>query len=180
MRGFAYRSMTKAKYLMKTLKFNHAAIWVAIVLSQVIPLGWYAIFADRWQTLNDLTDTYIEANQGNWLFVISLLAGVAAIYLLAWIFRRLPVTNAQSGLVIGIVIGGVFNMASLITINMFSFRPLELAFIDGGANVLVYGVAGLILGAWRKYDNDGVAEPADSEVELTGSSQGTTSPRGRP
>jgi len=154
---------------MKTLRFNHAAIWVAIILSQLIPLGWYTIFADRWQTLNDLSDEYIEANQNNWLFVISLLGAVLAIYLLAWLFKRLPVTTAQSGLIIGIFIGAFFNMSSLITINMFSFRPFELAFIDGGANVLVYGVAGLILGGWRKYQEDDPApKPDDPEVEMAG------------
>lgn len=166
---------------MKTLKFNHAAIWVAIVLSQLIPMGWYAIFADRWQTLNDITDEYIEANQSSWLFVISLLGGIVAIYLLAWLFKRLPVTNAQSGLVIGLLVGAVFNMSSLITINMFSFRPLELAFIDGGANVLVYGVAGLILGGWRKYkEYEPGAKSQEPEVELTGSSGGTNSPGSHP
>ena len=88
---------------MKTLKFNHAAIWVTIVLSQLIPLGWYAIFADRWPTATNVFDKYTAVNQSNWLFVVSLLGSLVAIYVLAWLFKRLPVTNAQSGLVIGVI-----------------------------------------------------------------------------
>lgn len=60
--------------------------------------------------------------------------------------------ESEVGLITGLILGATFNMASLITINMFSFRPVELAVIDGGANVLVFAVAGLILGAWRKYE----------------------------
>lgn len=137
---------------MKRLKFNHLAIWVAIILSQAIPLGWYTLFEGRWMTLNNLTAEYVDANQSSWLFVTSILGGVLSMYVLAWIFKRLPIESGRAGLLTGLIIGATFNMVSLITINMFSFRPIELAFIDGGANVLVFAVAGLILGAWRKYE----------------------------
>jgi len=137
---------------MKRLKFNHAAIWTCIVISQLIPLGWYSIFQERWMTLNDLTEEYIEANQSSWLFVASVLGGVVSMYVLAWLYRQLPIESARAGLITGLIIGLAFNMISLFTINMFSFRPIELAVIDGGANVLVFAVAGLILGAWRKYE----------------------------
>ena len=166
---------------MKTLKLNHAAIWVTIVLSQLIPLGWYAIFADRWPTATNVFDKYIAVNQSNWLFVVSLLGSLVAIYVLAWLFKRLPVTNAQSGLVIGVIIGAILNVFSLMTINMFAANPLEMALIDGGVNVIVYGVAGLILGSWRKYEeHEPGAKPQEPEVELTGSSGGTNSPGSRP
>ncbi|MCB0583163.1 MAG: DUF1761 domain-containing protein [Phaeodactylibacter sp.] len=138
---------------MKKLKFNHLAIWCCIILSQIIPLAWYSIFQGRWMTLNDLTQEYIEANQSSWLFAISILGGILSIYVLAWLFRRLPVESGRAGLITGLIIGAAFNMVSLVTINMFSFRPVELAFIDGGANVLVFAMAGLILGAWRKYES---------------------------
>ncbi|MCB0588127.1 MAG: DUF1761 domain-containing protein [Phaeodactylibacter sp.] len=137
---------------MKRLKFNHLAIWSCVVLSQIVPLVWYSIFEDRWMTLNNLTAKYIEANQSSWLFVTSILGGVVSMYVLAWIFRRLPVESGRAGLITGLIIGAAFNMISLITINMFSFRPVELAVIDGGANVLIYALAGLVLGAWRKYE----------------------------
>ena len=67
------------------------------------------------------------------------------------------------------------------TINMFAANPLEMALIDGGVNVIVYGVAGLILGSWRKYEeHEPGAKPQEPEVELTGSSGGTNSPGSRP
>lgn len=160
---------------MKTLKLNHAAIWLAIILSQVIPLGWYAIFSDHWQTFSEVLSKYVEANQSNWLFVAGLLGGVLAIYLMAWLFERLPVTTAQSGLVAGILIGAIFNMTSLNTMNLFSAQPLEMAFIDEGANILAYGIAGLVLGFWRKYEEEDTAgkkeiepEEEESEIELAG------------
>jgi hypothetical protein len=35
--------------------------------------------------------------------------------------------------------------------NLSSFRPYELSWIDGGCNIVIYAIAGAILGGWRKY-----------------------------
>lgn len=150
---------------MKTLKFNHLAIWLSIFLSQAIPLVWYSVFSDRWMTLNDLTEEYIQANQNSWFFLISLLGSTIAIYVLAWLFIRLPIESARSGMITGLIIGAAFNITSLLTINMFSYRPLELVVIDGAANVIVYGIAGLILGGWRRYRTEPGHNPASTTQE---------------
>ncbi len=150
---------------MKTLKFNHLAIWLSIFLSQAIPLVWYSIFSDRWMTLNNLTEEYIQANQNSWFFLISLLGSTIAIYVLAWLFIRLPIESARSGMITGLIIGAAFNITSLLTINMFSYRPLELVIIDGTANVIVYGIAGLILGGWRRYRTEPGHNPTPAAEE---------------
>ena len=55
-------------------------------------------------------------------------------------------------MIAGLIIGLAFNIVSLMTIQMLAIRPLELALIDESANALDFGVAGLILGAWRQYE----------------------------
>ncbi|MCB0556385.1 MAG: DUF1761 domain-containing protein [Phaeodactylibacter sp.] len=137
---------------MKQLKFNHYAIWLSIILSQAIPLLWYSLFSERWKTLREIEHSYLQPSDTSWFFGISILGSVVAMYLLAWLFRRMTVESAREGMIAGLIIGLAFNIVSLMTIQMLAIRPLELALIDESANALVFGVAGLILGSWRQYE----------------------------
>ncbi|MCB0570887.1 MAG: DUF1761 domain-containing protein [Phaeodactylibacter sp.] len=136
---------------MKKLAFNHYAIWLSIILSQAIPLAWYSLFSTRQAALQELAK-YTQTSDTSWFFGISILGGVVAMYLLAWLFRRMTVDSAREGIIAGLLIGLAFNIVSLLTIEMLSVRPLELVLIDEGANALVFGAAGLVMGAWRKYE----------------------------
>jgi xanthosine utilization system XapX-like protein len=85
------------------------------------------------------------------LYLVGLLGALIAMYVLEWILIRLNIDSAREGLVAGLMIGVVFNIFSLITIYSFAEEPIEIAMIDFGANALVFLFAGLLLGAWRKY-----------------------------
>lgn len=134
---------------MKKQKINHAAVWVSIVLSQVIPFLWYRIFSftPYYEPISERVD---QTTATPLLYVYGLLAGMIAMYLLANLFIRLDVDSAPEGMVTGLIIGVVFNFFSLITIYTFSQHPIEIAMIDFGANALIFLVGGLVLGAWRK------------------------------
>ncbi len=136
---------------MKRQKINHPAVWVAIVLSQVIPALWHRVFrfTPYYESLPERVDESLSTPA---LYVIGFLAAVVAMYLLEGLFIRLNVDSAQDGLVTGLIIGVVFNVFSLITIYSFSAHPIEIGLIDFGANALVFLAAGLVLGGWRKYE----------------------------
>ncbi|MDX1665664.1 MAG: DUF1761 domain-containing protein [Saprospiraceae bacterium] len=136
---------------MKRLRINHAAVWVCIVLAQIIPLLWYTALGSQWMAANELSQEFIEENQNIGPYIVSILASIVSMYVLAMIFRRMEIESARSGATTGLLIGIAFNTLSIITINVFSFRPLVLAVIDGGVNAVVFLVAGAILGGWRKY-----------------------------
>ena len=40
---------------MKKLKINYWAVIVVVVLSQLVPMIWYGVFAEQWMELNGLT-----------------------------------------------------------------------------------------------------------------------------
>jgi hypothetical protein len=133
---------------------NHPAVWVAIVLSQVIPLLWYRIFSftPYYESLSER----VEQTSGTpALYIIGFLGGVVAMYLLEGLFIRLGVDSVVDGLVTGLIIGVVFNVFSLITIYSFSAFPIEIGLIDFGANALIFLAGGLVLGAWRRYKLEG-------------------------
>ena len=136
---------------MKKQKINHPAVWVAIVLSQVIPVLWHRLFrfTPYYEPIGDRLD---EVYSTPALYIVGFLAAIVAMYLLESLFIRLNVDSGQDGLVTGLIIGVVFNVFSLITIYSFSAHPIEIGLIDFGANALIFLAAGLVLGGWRKYE----------------------------
>ncbi len=139
---------------MKKLKLNYLAILAVVIISQVIPMIWYGIFADQWMEMNGLTMDYIMANDSNSPYFVALIASLVFAVILAWLFKRMNIESAKDGFITALAMGIPFSLLNLMTIYMFSFRPYELVWIDGGENLLIWGVAGLILGGWRKYESN--------------------------
>ena len=137
---------------MKRQSFNHKAIWLCIVLSQFIPLLWYSIFSDGALSFGDIMNKYLEADMNSWLFVASVVGAVAAFYFMAWMFIQIPVDSGQGGLIAGLLIGATFNLVSIMTAGALLAESISFAIADTVANVLVFGLTGLILGEWRHYE----------------------------
>ena len=58
-----------------------------------------------------------------------------------------------NGLGIALLISFTFVFLNHMTGDMFSHRPYELSWINGGYNLTQMAILGLILGGWRKYKN---------------------------
>ena len=136
---------------MKELKINHLAVVIIVVIGQLIPMGWYGLLAKPWMAYNELTMEYIQANQSTTPYIVSIIQSFITAYALAWIFTKMRIESAISGLIAAVVMGFAFNLLPSMTQNLFSFRPYELTWIDGGVNLIIFAIAGVILGAWRKY-----------------------------
>jgi hypothetical protein len=135
---------------MKQLKINHAAVWIIVVLAQAIPAFWYGIFAEPWMEMNNLTEE-MATSGGATPFIVSIISSVALTYMIAWVFTRMNVDSLMDGLKTGIIMGFPIAILSTMTVNMFSIRPYALAWIDGGAQLIIWIITGIILGAWTKY-----------------------------
>lgn len=136
---------------MKELKINHLAVWVIIVLGQVIPMTWYIIFAGQWMKYNGLTREQVEQNSSPMPFVASIVSSIVFGYVLAWIFVRMRVASVKDGAIAGLAMGFAFTHLPNMVNNFFTQRPYELSWIDGGINMIIFVIAGAILGGWRKY-----------------------------
>jgi hypothetical protein len=135
---------------MKTLRINIFAVVVAVIAGQIVPMAWYSLFADEWMDLAGITlEQARELSPA--AYVVSVISTAVMAYVMAWFFVKLRVESAVEGLKYGLIIGVAFNFMSIYTQNWFEFRSPYLSLIDGGNNVIVFTVTGLILGGWRRY-----------------------------
>lgn len=136
---------------MKTLKINYWAVLVIVILGQIIPMGWYIAFQEKWMTYNNITmDMGEEAGLTPYIASIVYVAFLA--WALAWVFNRMKVESAVDGLKSALILGFPIMILYNIQQNLFSMRPYGLSWIDGGCGIILFAAAGLILGGWRKYE----------------------------
>ena len=151
---------------MKRQSFNHKAIWLCIVLSQIIPLLWYSIFSDGAVSFGDIINKYLEVDMSSWLFVASVVGAVVAFYFMAWMFIQIPVDSGQGGLIAGLLIGATFNLVSIMSAGALLTESISFAIADTVANVLVFGLTGLILGEWRHYEYFDLGKGVEVEKDV--------------
>lgn len=138
---------------MKTLKINHLAVWLCVILATAIGFLWYGVlFQETWMEMVGLDLAKIEASPaGASIWITNLIATIAPMYALAWFFTKLDIESGIQGAFYAFIIVFCFVFLSRMTSDMFAMNPYGLTWIDGGSNLVVITLAGFILGAWRKY-----------------------------
>jgi uncharacterized protein DUF1761 len=135
------------------MKINHLAVWILVVIHQLIGWGWYTIFGDKWLNLHARTMTDIERTHNVGAYVFAVVAAIVVNYTLAWLISCLNATTAVGGLKIAVVCWLGFLFVEHATIGLFSAfetNPWPLICIDTGRPLLGFAISGLVLGAWRK------------------------------
>lgn len=134
-------------------KINHVAVWILVVIHQLVGWGWYAIFGNIWLNLHAKTMTDIERTHDWIAYLIAIVAAIIVNYALAWLIARLNATSAAAGLKIALVCWFAFLFVEYSTISVFSAfetNPWPLVFINMGRPFIAFAVSGLVLGAWRR------------------------------
>jgi ABC-type uncharacterized transport system permease subunit len=134
-------------------KINHFAVWILVVVHQLVGWGWYTIFGDWWLNLHAKTMTDIERTHDWFAYVFAIVTAIIVNYALAWLISRLNATNAVAGLKISLFCWFAFLFVEHSTIAVFSAfetTPWPLISIDMGRPLVAFAISGLVLGAWRK------------------------------
>lgn len=134
-------------------RINHAAVWLLVVVHQLVALGWYGVFGEKWLNLHARTATDIEQTHNIGAYVLGVVTAIIVNYALAWLLARLNVTSAISGLTIALLCWFAFLFVEHATIAVFSSFETNvwpLILIDMGRPLIAWSISGLVLGSWRR------------------------------
>jgi hypothetical protein len=134
-------------------RINHAAVWVLVVVHQLIGFGWYAIFGNVWLNLHAKTMTDIDNPHDVAPYIVAIAASIVVNYALARLLGCLGKDSAVGGLKIAVLCWFAFLFVEHATMSVFSAfgtNPWPLILIDTGRSLIAFAVSGAVLGAWRK------------------------------
>ena len=137
-------------------KINHVAVWILVVFHQIVALLWYApfLFGMKWmELLNKTAEDFSASSPLN--YIVTIITALAMTYLLAWLFKELKINTPLRGLFYSFIFALGFFFLEMLTVGMISLRHFGLTLIDGGMYLVNFLIAGIVLGAWKKYgDNE--------------------------
>ena len=134
-------------------RINHLAVWILVIVHQLIGWGWYTIFGDLWLNQHAKTMTDIERTHNVGAYVLAVVASIFVNYALAWLIARLNAASALAGLKIALIcwFGFLFvEHATIAVFSAFETNPWPLICIDMGRPLVAFAISGLVLGYWRK------------------------------
>ncbi|MDQ2824592.1 MAG: DUF1761 domain-containing protein [Verrucomicrobiota bacterium] len=134
-------------------RINHLAVWILVVVHQLIGFGWYAIFGNIWLNLHAKTMTDIENPHDFAPYLMAIVASIIVNYALAWLIGRMNAHSAGCGFAIAFNCWFAFLFAEYATISLFSAfgtNPWPLILINMGRPLIAFSISGLVLGAWRR------------------------------
>ena len=136
-------------------KINHLAVWILVIVDQLLGGLWYnVLFATRWLAYHGKIMTDIDQEKGDLTpFIVSIAAAIAVNYTIAWLIGRFNLKSAGGGLRIALICWFAFLLMPYMTIEAFSAfgrNPAEIVLINTGHYLVVFALAGLVLGAWRR------------------------------
>jgi len=139
---------------MKTLKVNHAAVWILVLIHQIIGAAWYSpfLFAEKWMQLMGKSMQDFE-NADITPYIISIINAIVLNYAMAYLFKKLNVENFMRGMYYAFIFWFAFLFVELLTFNAFELRPVGLTLIDSGKSLVTFLISGLVLGTWKKFNS---------------------------
>lgn len=135
------------------LRINHLAVWILVIVHQIIGFGWYAIFGNIWLNLHAKNMTDIESPHNMTPYFVAIVASILVNYALAWLIGRMNAHGAGRGFAVGFICWLAILFAEYATMSMFSAfgtNPWPLILINMGRPLLAFSISGLVLGAWQK------------------------------
>jgi len=137
---------------MSTLRINHLAVWLCIILMHVFGFLWYGpLFGEKWMAFVNIDQESMQNDSMNpMIWVLNSIAIIAPMYALAWLLARMDIRSGVMGAVIAFVVVFCFHHLPLMNANMFAGVPNGLAWITGGYSLTWLTISGFILGTWTK------------------------------
>jgi hypothetical protein len=134
-------------------RINHTAVWILVVVHQLIAFAWYKIFGNMWLNYHARTMTDIENTHDVKAYLLGILAAIVLNYALAWLILKANAFGAIAGAKVALLCWFAFLFIQHATIAVFSAfetNPWPLVLIDMGWFLIAFAVSGLVLGGWPR------------------------------
>ncbi len=140
-----------------TMKINWTAVIVLVVLHQALGFLWYSpmLFGDEWMDSVGLLPEDLDPSNPV-PFAVAIAASFAVNITLAWLFTRLYVSSAISGMWIAFICWLTLFFLNSATHSAFEGEPLALVLISGGKELVAFLLSGAVLGAGVKKKQESV------------------------
>ena len=131
------------------IKINWMAIIVLVVVHQLLGFLWYSPFVlgGAWMDAVGLVPEDIDPATSV-PFAIAIAASLALNVTLAWLFTRLYVTSAMSGMWVAFICWLGFFVLNSATHSAFEGESVNLILISGAKDLVAFLISGAVLGAW--------------------------------
>lgn len=132
---------------------NHAAVVLAAVLFFALGAAWYSVLATPWLAGIGKTMEQIQTEQGGSMlpYAVGFAAILVMCYTLNWIIGRAPQPpTAGSGAMAGAIVAVGLIGATLALNYGFESRGVSLWLINAAYVLIGLGIAGAIIGGWKK------------------------------
>ena len=129
---------------------NYIAVAVATITSYVLGFVWYhwAVFGKAWAKALGLTKEQADNTEGlGGAFIVSLISGLAKSLCMALLMAAANISGLLNGAFFGLVVAGVFTVASLGYYNGFARTSSKLTLINSVHSIAELTLIGAIIGA---------------------------------
>jgi hypothetical protein len=136
---------------MPAITMNWWAIIVAAVVYMALGAIWYSpsLFGNAWMKGIGKTKEQLKAGFSSlsyvWALIFSFLAAYGIARICVWAQRG----TVWDGIVIGLLAGVCFVLASMGVNDIFERRPCRLTLINVLYHIVGFIIIGVIIGAWR-------------------------------
>ena len=139
--------LTETGYSMKGI--NRAAVFLAVVLHQVLGYLWYGVFfAKPWLAGLDKRPSDIDT-AAPLPYILDVVGWLIASLVMAWLVVRLDIKSARGGAMLGFLVWLGLAVPALVPHYAFiGVKPVVMA-IDAADLLIACVMTGAILGAWR-------------------------------
>ena len=129
---------------------NHVAVFVAVILHQVLGFLWYGVFfLDPW--LKGLGKRYIDVDPVDPAHLaVDVITWWIAAYVIAWLVNRTGITTAVGGMKLGALLWLGIAVATLVPHYAFAGLSPVVTIIDSANTLVALLLMGGLLGTWPR------------------------------
>jgi len=132
-------------------QINWLAVFVSTLAAFILGYIWYTpLFGKAWQQEQGLSDedTAVGGNTMAKKFILNFILEFVGVLILALFLANSNYIDWLMGLKIGVLAGVGFSATMTGMGYLYTNKSLKLFFIDASYQVLLFGLAGLILAIW--------------------------------